>query len=266
MDNYYDILEVSKNASEDEIKKSFRRLSKKYHPDINNGDDEKFKQINEAYSVLSDFTKRRQYDAMGGGFNFEDLFNATGFDFWGDNIHRRARGSDIKIDLSISVEDSFKGTSKQLSYYRTSESGVDELREINIDIPMGVDDGAMLRVRGGGNSGERFNGDLLIYVNIVSDGRYEKMGPHLYYTVDLNPVDLLLGKEVYIDYFGETLKATLNGPIDVNKGFTLRGKGYKTPIGNGNMYLRFNIITPEVLSDYEIRLLEGLKECENFKD
>jgi curved DNA-binding protein len=266
MDNYYDILEVPKNASEDDIKKSYRRLSKKYHPDINNGNDEKFKQINEAYSVLSDFTKRRQYDNFGNGFSFEDMFSAAGFDFMGGNMHARARGSDIKIDLSVSVEDTFKGGEKKISYYRRSENGADELREINISIPSGVDDGSMLRVRGGGNSGERFNGDLLIYINVIPDEKYDKVGPHLHYTVELNPIDLLLGKEVMIDYFGETLKANLKGPIDVNKGFTLRGKGFNTPIGKGNMYLRFKIVTPMNLSDYEVSLLSSLKECESFKD
>src|SRR3989344_6887556 len=132
--DYYELLGISKNASQDEIKKAFRNLAKKYHPDINKDKnaEEKFKEINEAFQVLSDSQKRSQYDQFGHAafrpedsqgfrdFNFEDLFRNFGFEdifegFSGfEGKSRKRKGQDMRYDLEISLEEAFNGLAKKI--------------------------------------------------------------------------------------------------------------------------------------------------------
>src|SRR3989344_2720322 len=137
--DYYEILGVNKNASQDEIKKAFRNLAKKYHPDINHGNkefEEKFKEINEAFQVLNDNQKRSQYDQFGhsafrpedfqgfGNFNFNDIFKNFGFDdifegfsgFGGKRRNRTRKGNDLRYDINISLEDAFNGVNKKIEF------------------------------------------------------------------------------------------------------------------------------------------------------
>tara|TARA_Y100001937_G_scaffold53375_2_gene73614 strand:+ start:3108 stop:4055 length:948 start_codon:yes stop_codon:yes gene_type:complete len=126
MKNYYEILGVSKDATAEEIKKSYRKLSLKYHPDKNPEGEDKFKEVAEAYSVLSDESKKHQYDNRGSGFSsFEDLFNngSNPFDMFGDffnkgNQRRQRRGTDIRITLTIPLKDCYLGSSKEVSFNR----------------------------------------------------------------------------------------------------------------------------------------------------
>ena len=169
MNNYYKILGLSKDASQEDIKKTYRKLSKKHHPDMG-GDDEMFKKINEAYSVLGDEKKRKEHDNPRRGF--DDIFSSGGFgsDFmesmFNQSRYRRYRGSDIKIDLTITVKDSMMGGEKEVSYYRMTKDFREERRSIKINIPQGADDGNLFRVSGGGNQGEDSPGDLIIIINI----------------------------------------------------------------------------------------------------
>lgn len=126
--DYYNILGVSKNASQDEIKQAFRKLAHKYHPDKAGGDELKFKEINEAYQILGDEKKRKQYDQFGsndfGGFDFSG-FSSAGFEDFGDIFgdlfnhgtrrHKKARGQDIQIDIEISFRDSVFGINKTVT-------------------------------------------------------------------------------------------------------------------------------------------------------
>lgn len=273
MNNYYEILGLSKGATQDEIKKAYRKLSKQHHPDMEGGSDDKFKQINEAYSVLGDETKRREYDnprrsfedLFGGGFNnwtgddiFENFFNGGGF-------QRRTRGSDIKIDLTISVKESLMGSEKEVSYFRMSPNFNEEKRTIKIKIPKGADDGTMFRISGGGNFGDRIPGDLIIIVNIGFDGTYEKEGHNLIYYMEINPVEILTGKEEVVDLFTGKIKVNIPSCANVNVPMRVRGKGFQTPYGNGDLFIKFRVVSPKGLSDYEYRLLEELKKGENFK-
>jgi|SaaInl6LU_22_DNA_1037377.scaffolds.fasta_scaffold00602_24 curved DNA-binding protein len=264
MNNYYDILGISKQASQDDIKKMYRQLSKKYHPDINDGNDEMFKKINEAYSVLGDENKRREYDTP--KINFSDFFGQH----FGEDIFRsqrrnaNLRGSDIKIDLSITVKDCVLGLDKEIRYYRKDLQGREELRTIKINIPSNCDDGNMFRVRGGGNEGQRFTGDLIVIISIESDGVYEKYGNDIIYTHSINPIDVLLGTEVIVDLF--TTKIKVNSPtcLQPDQPIRVRGKGFMTSYGQGDLYIKFKVISPKQLTDTEIRLLEELKKGDNF--
>ena len=141
--DYYNILGVSKNASKDEIKRAYRRLAHQCHPDKNNGDDKKFKEVNEAYQVLSNDQKRQQFDQFGtafdqGGFsgsqgfedlfrgfsgqkvNFEDFGDIFGDVFSGAGFRRRQKGKDIVVDVEISLEDAFKGVEKEIKLRKLS--------------------------------------------------------------------------------------------------------------------------------------------------
>jgi molecular chaperone DnaJ len=141
MKNYYDILGVQKSASEDDIKKAFRKLAQKYHPDKKGGDEAKFKEVSEAYAVLSDKKKRAEYDTYGktfagggqqgfGGFDFSNFAQGAGFggngqsfefdlgdifsEFFGQNGQRSARGRDISIDIELPFRDAVFGTERRV--------------------------------------------------------------------------------------------------------------------------------------------------------
>ena len=136
--DYYEILEVDRNASKEDIKKSYRKLSKKYHPDLNPNDPEcenRFKEIANAYSVLSDDEKKSNYDRFGdengqqgnpfGGMGFDDIFSSF-FNGGGNGFNRnpqRNRGSDVRIKIELSLEEVFSGTSKKLKYKRNETCG-----------------------------------------------------------------------------------------------------------------------------------------------
>ena len=271
MNNYYEILGVSKGATQSDIKKAYRKLSKMYHPDMEDGDDDKFKKINEAYSVLGDEEKRKQYDNP--SRSFEDLFgNFSGNDIFSDFFnrggfsHRKTRGSDIKVDLTITVKDCMLGGEKEVTYYRMSPNFNEEKRTIRFKIPKGADDGMMFRIAGGGNFGGNTPGDLIIIVNVGSDGEYDREGMNLIYYQTINPVEILLGKTIEIDLF--TTKIRLNVPscVDVNVPMRVRGKGFQTRYGRGDLYVKFKVVSPKQLSDYEYRLVEELKKGENFNE
>ncbi|MBB1544337.1 DnaJ domain-containing protein, partial [Candidatus Saccharibacteria bacterium] len=191
--DYYEVLGVSKNASDDEIKKAYRKLALKYHPDRNPGDKEaeaKFKEASEANEVLSDKQKRARYDQFGHagvgngsaggpsgnpfsgysyggqGFNF-DFGGTEGFDDilsnlfgFGGGRARRNRGSDYRTTLVIDFKDAIFGTTKKISV---------EGNEITLKVPAGIDDGQAIRLRGrGGPAPEKGgeNGDLLVQIRV----------------------------------------------------------------------------------------------------
>jgi len=193
MNNYYETLGISKDATQDDVKKAYRKMSKKYHPDVNGGDDVMFKKLNDAYSVLGDTNKRREHDtpahSFSGGAFHDDFFNS----FFNQRRQRATmRGSDIKLDLSITVEESLLGLEKEIKYYRMTQNFNEELRTVKIKVPVNADDGNMFRVRGGGNLGDKMPGDLIVIVNIISDGIYEREGNNLIYHVTMNPIDVYL--------------------------------------------------------------------------
>jgi curved DNA-binding protein len=269
MNNYYKILGLSKDASQEDIKKTYRKLSKKHHPDMG-GDDEMFKKINEAYSVLGDEKKRKEHDNPRRGF--DDIFSSGGFgsDFmesmFNQSRSRRYRGSDIKIDLTITVKDSMMGGEKEVSYYRMTKDFREERRSIKINIPQGADDGNLFRVSGGGNQGESSPGDLIIIINIGSDGVYSKSGFNLFYNLELNPLEILTGKEATIDLYHSKIKVNIPSCVDMNKQMRVKGKGFKTRRGFGDLFITFKVKTPKELTEYEWRLVEQLKKGDNFRD
>ena len=229
--DYYQILGLGKNASLDEIKKAFRKLAVKYHPDKNPGDkeaEEKFKEINEAYAVLSDPEKKAQYDRFGSagfhqrysqedifrGFDVGDLFKDMGFGtddifsrLFGGGAHPHHRGfrynvgrqpgEDFTMEVTISFRDAFSGGERRVAFKR---AGTRE--EVMVKIPAGVANGAKLRIKGKGGEGIRGGepGDLFLVIQVAGDPLYTREGD-----------DVIVEKQIRFT------EAALGTTLDVNR-------------------------------------------------
>lgn len=271
----YDTLGVSENASADEIKKSYRKLARKYHPDINKDESavDKFKEINAAYEVLSDKEKKAQYDQYGdqmfGGQNFHDFAQRQGGGVDLDEILRSMFGGgggfgggasgfggfgggidlDTQARVTIPFLLSIQGGKQSISANGSS---------FDIKIPAGIKSGETMRVRGKGQSHQGRVGDLLIKVEIEPSDEYRRDGDNLYKTFDVPLRDALFGGKIAIDT--PEKEVSLKVPQNTKNGqkFRLKGKGVvdrKTAL-TGDLYLVANIILPDVDSlDKELRTL-----------
>jgi curved DNA-binding protein len=294
--DYYSTLGVSKGASADEIKKAFRKLAQQYHPDKPTGDEAKFKQINEAYSVLSDEKKRAQYDQFGstgnfaggagaggfsGGFEGFDFNNfAQGFssanganiefdlnDLFGsvfggraDGYRRTPRGRDIAVDVTISFKDSILGVQRSITIER--DKGKKE--ELTFTIPPGVDNGESLRMTGKGEPVEGGTpGHLYIRIHVEPHKVLRKDGVDLIMQLPIKLTDAILGAKVDIDTLDED-RFTLKIPKGITHGEVLRvrGKGVPLPGRNtsGDLLIQVTVPTPTQLSGKAKKAIETLKE------
>ncbi len=281
--DYYKILGVEKGASEDEIKKAFRKLAHAYHPDKSGGDEAKFKEASEAYSVLSDKKKRQQYDTygsagagMGGGFQGGFNPNDFGFDFSGFGTQgfdsgdlndilssifggrRVRRGRDVAVDIELSFQDSIFGTERKV----VINSKFVKQKEVSISVPAGIDDGQMIRLTGMGETLEGgVPGDLYVKVHVRKHPYLRKEGYNLVMDLSLKLTEALLGSERPI----ATLEGeiTLKVPAGTKHGTILRVKGKGVPMSKdkkGDLYVRTLINFPEKLSKEEKKVVEELKK------
>ncbi|MHB1330743.1 MAG: DnaJ C-terminal domain-containing protein [Minisyncoccota bacterium] len=277
--DYYKILGVEKSASEEDIKKAFRKLAHQYHPDKKEGDEAKFKELNEAYSVLSDKKKREQYDTYGqagmggnGGFSASDFgfdfgnFSQAGFDAGdlGDILSsifggkRVRRGRDIAVDIELSFQESIFGAERKV----VINSRLVKQKEVAIHVPAGIDNGQMIRMSGMGEAIEGgVPGDLYVKVHVRKHPTLRKEGFNLVMDLSIKLTEALLGAEHHI--------ATLDGdmilkiPAGTNTGTILRVKGKGVPTGpnkRGDLYVRIKVALPEKLSKEAKKLIEGLKK------
>lgn len=261
----YETLGVNENASADEIKKAYRKLARKYHPDINKEQSavEKFKEINAAYEVLSDSEKKAQYDQYGdqmfGGQNFHDFARGQGSNVDLDEILRSMFGGgasqgggfggfggfkggidlDINAKISISFMTAITGGKQHIS---TGQESFD------IKIPAGIKSKETLRVRGKGKRAGGNVGDLLIEIEIENSNEYERKGDDLYKSFDVNLKDAWFGGKVTIAT--PTKEVSLKVPENTKNGqkFRLKGKGVpnrKTAL-TGDLYLVANVIIPDI--------------------
>lgn len=278
--DYYKILGVPKNASEEDIKKAFRKLAHQYHPDKKTGDEAKFKEVNEAYSVLGDKNKRQQYDNFGsgthgfqnGGFNASDFgfdfsnFTQAGFDSGdlGDILssifggRRVRRGRDIAVDIELSFQESVFGAERKV----VINSRLVKQKEVTIKTPPGIDDGQMIRLSGMGETMEGgVPGDLYVKVHVRRHTTLHKEGYNLIMDLSIKLSEALLGSERRIATLDGDL--TLKVPAGTNTGTILRvkGKGVPTAQGKrGDLYVRIRVEIPEKLSKDAKKLVEELKK------
>lgn len=288
--DYYKTLGVSRNADEKEIKKAFRKLAKQYHPDTNPGNaaaEAKFKEINEAYEVLSDATKRRQYDQFGADFHrytsgggagaagysggytqtvngdisFEDfiknIFGGMG-GFGGRTASTGARpamrGDDIEQPVRITLREAYEGTSRIISKGE---------RRIQAAIPAGVTEGQRVRLAGEGQAipgGQP--GDLFLVVHIEPDPQFERVGDDLYVDVRVDAFTAMLGGQVEVPTMDGRVRLNIPAGTQSGQKFRLSGKGMpvlKQKDSRGDLYARIVITVPTYLTDEQRRLVEQLR-------
>ncbi|MFT2658475.1 DnaJ C-terminal domain-containing protein [Helicobacter pylori] len=280
----YQTLDVSENANQDEIKKSYRRLARKYHPDLNKTKEaeEKFKEINAAYEILSDEEKRRQYDQFGdnmfGGQNFSDfarsrstsedlddilssIFGRGGFSqrfsqnsqgFSGFNFSNFAHEDlDMTTTLNVSVLDTLLGNKKQVSINNETFS---------LKIPIGVEEGEKIRVRNKGKMGRMGRGDLLLQIHIEEDEIYKREKDDIIQIFDLPLKTALFGGKIEIATWHKTLTLTIPPNTKAMQKFRIKDKGIKNRKTShvGDLYLQARLILPktETLSNELKALLE----------
>ncbi len=297
-DDYYTILGVGKNASAREIKASYRKLAKKYHPDKNQGDkaaEEKFKKLSEAYAVLSDKEKKKNYDTYGSekfhqrfsqedifrGTNLNDILKEMGFGdifgasarFGGAHFGGRGGGSpfggapfggaatmpdlDISTEMTISLEESVKGGERQFSL--KGENGTEA---ISVKIPAGVSESAKLRLAGKGRRYGRQKGDLYIKIRIAPHPYIKREGDDLIMKMDIDVSTALLGGSVEV----RTLdgQRSVKVPAGTQSGQKIRIKGAGANRmkrgGAGDLYLEVGISVPKKLTPQQKKIAEELKK------
>ncbi|MBK9254061.1 MAG: J domain-containing protein [Saprospiraceae bacterium] len=292
--DYYKILEIPKTASEAEIKKAYRKLARKYHPDLNPNNKEaekKFKEINEANEVLSDPVKRIKYDKHGKdwqhadeiekmqrnksqsgrtsgtpfgsgeysgsyGGDFSSFFESMfGGETSGRSRQTKFRGQDINASIQLKLTDVYK-TKKQT----ITING----KNIRMTFPAGIEDGQIIKVTGHGNPGANGgpNGDLYITFNIENNTKFKREGKNLYSTMDLDLFTAVLGGDILAETFDGQVKLKVAAGTQSGTKVKLKGKGfpvYKKENEFGDLYITYQVKVPTHLTDKETTLFNELK-------
>ena len=296
--DYYKTLGVNKTASDDEIKKAYRKLAMKYHPDHTKGNksaEEMFKKISEAYAVLSDKEKRKQYDTFGSdgfhqrfsqedifkSFDFGDIFKEFGFGGSNPFMGRRGgtrfsfgsgspfgshpgqqqqiKGSDLVYELPLTLQEVVKGTDKVISF---DHKGRHE--KITVKIPKGMITGKKLRLAGKGEASQYGGspGDLYIQSKVVNDPIYDVKEYDLYTNRDLKLSEAILGTSISVPTV-EGKELSLKIPPGTRHGTKMRLPGHGLPAMKGNkrgdLYVHIRILMPKRLNKEQKKLIKQLE-------
>ncbi len=289
--DYYKILEIDKNATESDIKSAYRKLARKYHPDLNPNDKEaerKFKEINEANEVLRDPENRKKYDTYGenwkhseefekqqqqqqryqqsgqqqysgdfsGGGDFSDFFESM-FGSQGRRTGQREtrfKGQDIKAELHLDLTEAYKTHKKTLTV-----NG----KNISITLPAGIKNGQTIKINGQGGTGSNGgpNGDLYITFVIKNTTPFQLDNDNLYATFDLDLYTALLGGDVVVPTFDGKAKLKVSPLTQSGTKVKLKGKGfpvYKKEGEFGDLYITYQVKLPTKLTDKEKEAFEEL--------
>lgn len=290
--DYYKILEVSKTATEAEIKKAYRKLARKYHPDLNPNDKEserKFKEINEANEVLSHTENRKKYDQYGenwkhseefeksqqqrqstggtqnggfggfsGGEDYSDFFESMfgGRSPSGQGRTRHSKGEDYNAELHLDIKEVYTTHKRELTI-----NG----KNIRLTIPAGVENGQRIKINGLGGEGINggTKGDLYITFTIANHTKFKLENHNLYKTVDLGLYDAVLGSEIAVDTFDGKVKLKVAPGTQNGTKVKLKGKGfpvYKKEDAFGDLYITYQIEIPTNLSEKEKELFNELSK------
>jgi curved DNA-binding protein len=290
--DYYKTLGVDKGATPKDIKSAYRKLARKYHPDLNPNDKDakkNFQQINEANEVLSDPEKRKKYDQYGedwkhaeeyknagqyrepssesqrkryqgapdeGGFSdfFESMFGGFGGSGRGRQV--KFRGEDYNAELRLNLIDAYETHQQTLT--------VNE-NKIRITIPAGIENGQTIKIAGHGGQGVNGgpNGDLFITFMVANDPKFRRSGNDLYTKVDLDLYTAVLGGEITIDTLDGKVKLKVKPETQNNSKVKLKGKGfpvYKSKDQFGDLYIRYMIKIPTDLTEKQKELFTELSK------
>ena len=287
--DYYKILGVGRGASEDEIKKAYRKLARRYHPDVSKEANakEKFQEVSEAYETLRDKEKRAAYDSLGSGFrpgqDFRpppDWFDRFGGGGRAEDLHgvdlgelfesmgifgraqRRSRrsfaGEDYEVPVRLSLEEAFRGAERTVQTDRGS---------FTARIPRGATDGQRLRLRGKGGPGMNGGapGDLYLQIALEPHPLYRTHGHDLEVEVPLAPWEAALGADIEVPTLEGRVKMKVPGGSKAGQKLRLAGKGLPRPDGGaGDLYAVLSIAVPGTLTAREKELYEALRETSRF--
>lgn len=291
--DYYKILGLAKSASADDIKKAYRKLARKHHPDVNPNDNEAkklFQQINEANEVLSDAEKRKKYDEYGENWKHADQLeeqrrqqqSAQGFgggggaqgyddgdfsDFFGSlfgNSGRRSqgrrdvkyKGQDYQTELRIPLREAYQTHQHTLN--------VNE-KKVRITIPAGIADGQVIKVTGHGGAGVNGgpNGDLYVTFIIVPDTVFKRVGNDLFFTAEIDLYTAVLGGEITIETMTGPVKLKVKPELQNGSKVRLKGKGfpvYKSEGNYGDLIVTYNVKLPTNLTEAQKELFLQLSK------
>lgn len=278
--DYYSILGVEAGAGEGEIKTAYRRLARKFHPDVSKeaGAEEKFKSVNEAYEVLRDAQKRKAYDQLrtrgyrpgeefrpppdfgeqfrhgqgGNGYEFEFGEGGGGFsDFFESLFGDRARGSsraqtsppvggNIRAKLSVPLDVVFTGGAQRISV---------DGRALDVKIPAGIKPGQVIRLSGQGHPGRGRNGDLLLEVEYRPHGQFEIDGLNVLHTLPLAPWEAALGATISVPTLGGAVDLKIPPNSDSGRKLRLRGRGLPGKPAAGDQIVEIEVRTPKASTD-----------------
>lgn len=291
--DYYKILGVERKASADDIRSAYRKLAMKYHPDKNPGDkkaEDKFKDINEAYQVLSDDQKRARYDQLGsaysnfrtsggrpGDFRWDDWFQqqqqqgtgqrgsaddvfgggATFSDFFrtifGEAVRSQQRGQQMQQQESGYQQD--LSITFQEAYEGTMRQLQTNTRKLQVRIPAGVKTGSKVRVAGAGPEGT----DLYLVIHVEDENRFERDGSNLTTTSTVSVFTMILGGEAEVDTPNGKIKLNIPAGTQPEQVFRLAGRGMphlKSPTTKGDLFVKLKVQIPKYLSSKQIELIE----------
>ncbi len=298
-EDYYQLLGIKKDASAGEIKKAYRKLAMKYHPDHTKGDkaaEEKFKKISEAYAVLSDKEKRKEYDTFGAegfrqrfsqedifrGFDFGDVFREFGFggdifsgrgrgmrfNFGGGSPfgsqarqqQARMKGSDLVYELPLTLKEVANGTRKTVSLQHQGYS-----EKVTVKIPKGLISGKKLRLAGKGSPSPIGGppGDLFIQAKVLNDPLYRAEKYDLHMNQELKLSEAVLGTRISVPTLDDK-QLSLKIPPGIKPGTKMRMSGHGLPHMKGNkkgdLYVKIQVKLPRQLTDEQKKLIEKLAE------
>ena len=283
--DYYKILGVSRDASQDELKKAYRKLARKYHPDVSKepNAETKFKEVGEAYEALKDPEKRAQYDQFGSSFQhgqsftpppgwgqaggmgggnfssfFESMFGADGMGGGNDSFF--AKGEDVNAKITISLEDAFNGAKKTIR----RPNGSSQTGTLNVKIPAGITSGKKIRLSGQGKAGAGGNdGDLFLEIQIAPHGHYRVEGKDILLDLPIAPWEAALGAKVTVPTLAG--KISLSIPAGANSGKKMRLKGRGLPGKEpGDQFVVLQIMTPPADDSNAKQLYQQMAEELNF--
>ena len=274
--DYYTILEVTKNATAEEIKASFRKLARKYHPDVNPGNktsEEKFKSINEAYNILSDETKRADYNRLKfnkkryDSFSFHSQNKEQKRNFskfkninFNSDANKKAKtvsslhnAQDVEAKLNISLEKAYCRGRERIR--------LEDGRYIEVDMPYKMISGQKIRLKNQGLNG----GDLYLEILITPHAFFKLKNIDIIYEILLTPSEAILGEEITVPTIDGMVKITVPKGIQAGQKLRLANKGYFDELGQrGDQFLEINIAIPSEISEEELFLYKQIRSKEKF--
>ncbi len=280
MKDYYKILGVPKTASDDEVKKAYRKQAMQHHPD-RGGDEKTFKEVNEAYEILSNKDKRNLVDqgidplnpnqgnfhrqgANPFEFHFhtgsmEDVFRNFGFGGFGNfQQDNRPRNKSLHVELTITLEEAYTGIDKNIQVRYANKTKI-----VNVDIPAGIDHGSTIRYSGLGDDSIPGipAGDLTVSVFVQRNPRFAREGPNLLTDVTIDCFDAILGTSVKVTTLdNRVLDVTIPPGTQPGTTLGLKNEGMRDQYGNiGRLYLRISVTVPVNLDSNKINLVKQLK-------